>query len=159
MEGSPIHGRECENYRFSVVIGQLIGSLQSPQAWEAFDKLFVKDIDDAPRLQSTMSNAEYLDAISAPKIEVTAAGGAAPLGKQPQTSNASNDAETGTGTADDTDDEEEMPDAARAPQIALEPAAIATESAPDATKSDPKTLKSATKTTEASGRPRRSVRR
>ena len=131
-----------------------MGSLQSPQAWEAFDKLFVKDIEDAPRLQSTMTNAEYLDAISAPKIEVTAAGRAAPLGKQPQTSN---DAEIGT--ADDTDDEEEMPDAARAPQIASESATTATASAPDATKSDPKALKSATKTTEPSGRPRRSVRR
>ncbi len=53
--------------------------MQTPEAWEAFAKLFVKDTEKAPKLQSAMTNTQYLDAISAPKVEVTAAGDPAPL--------------------------------------------------------------------------------
>ncbi|KAI9679325.1 MAG: hypothetical protein M1817_005345 [Caeruleum heppii] len=38
----------------------------SQTAWDAYEKLFVADTDKASRLQSTMDNAAYLDAISAP---------------------------------------------------------------------------------------------
>jgi DNA-directed RNA polymerase-3 subunit RPC5 len=33
------------------------------------EKLFVQDTDNAPQLQSTLNNAQYLDAISAPKAD------------------------------------------------------------------------------------------
>ncbi|KAI9827201.1 MAG: hypothetical protein M1832_005338 [Thelocarpon impressellum] len=51
----------------------------SNEAWEGYNRLFVRAPDRVPDLQSAMSNAQYLDAISAPKVEVTAAGKRAPL--------------------------------------------------------------------------------
>jgi DNA-directed RNA polymerase-3 subunit RPC5 len=43
---------------------------QSEEAFEAYnDKLFVNDITTAPKLRSIVSNEQYLEIISAPKID------------------------------------------------------------------------------------------
>jgi DNA-directed RNA polymerase-3 subunit RPC5 len=43
---------------------------QAEESYRVYgEKLFVQDTDSAPQLQSTFNNAQYLDAISAPKAD------------------------------------------------------------------------------------------
>lgn len=43
---------------------------QETEAYDAYhEKLFVHDSDNAPRLKSSMTNIEYLEAISAPRVD------------------------------------------------------------------------------------------
>lgn len=55
----------------SVRMWCLLTAIQSSQAWSAYDRLFVDNTKDAPRLQSRVTGAEYLDAVSACKVSTT----------------------------------------------------------------------------------------
>lgn len=42
---------------------------QSDEAYAAYDKIFQKETANAPQLKASMPNEEYLDTLSAPRIE------------------------------------------------------------------------------------------
>jgi len=68
MGQADVLGRRCKS-----VLGYMLAKqnanhvLQSQEAYDAYsEKLFLAEPDTAPKLRSTMSNAQYLDNISAP---------------------------------------------------------------------------------------------
>jgi len=42
---------------------------QSDEAYAAYDRMFLKETANAPQLKASMPDEEYLDALSAPRIE------------------------------------------------------------------------------------------
>ena len=46
----------------------LLSRLQSPDAWVAYSKLFVQDSDNVSKLCSSVTGADYLDAVSASSV-------------------------------------------------------------------------------------------
>jgi len=75
-----------------------------------YDKMFLKDTKNAPQLKSAMTDDEYLDAFSAPRIDPTRMGKKVLMTKPRPESSETSDDDDNSSSLDDDDGESNWED-------------------------------------------------
>lgn len=95
----------------SCLLGNTANDYQDARAYQVFNStMFHPNVATAPQLISTMTNDEYLDAISAPRIDPTRLGMKVRMTKLSDESETSTDAESEDEEEDETEEEDDDED-------------------------------------------------